>query len=297
MHMNISDVAQGLYEEKPSDTLYHYTSLSGLIGIVEESRLRATDIRFFNDAAEMTHTANLLRHAIALRQETSGANLRLLSQLQEWLADRLTNGHMLYVACFTTNGNLLSQWRSYCPPEKGVSVGFSPTKLLPWAAQRSFQVGRCVYDPQKQREIAGNILHAIEELAEIRGEITDHSRRHPLNSFHDVFEEVEGDLIRIAALLKHPSFLEEQEWRFVSPVVTNYVDAPIEYREGASMLIPFVEFLLPSAPGRRIDIDRVVLGPTPNANGSMTSLSRYLSKKGSSPTTGVFYCQIPYRTI
>ena len=293
--MMIADLAQELYAERPQDTLYHYTSLNGVMGIVESGSLRATDIRFFNDAAEMKHAADLLRTVIAQREEAGTSNPRLLVQLREWLSHRLTDGHMLYVACFTANGNLLSQWRSYCPTAKGVSLGFDATKVFTSATQQSFQVGRCVYDGEAQRKIAATILDAIEDIARERGENSDPSKRHPSQSFHGVFEEIEADLLRMAALLKHPAFHEEQEWRAVSSVTTNYVAAPIEYREGRSMLVPFMNFRLPEADDRHLDIEHVCLGPTPNVNNSMTSLSRYLSKKGVSPRRGLAYCQIPYR--
>ena len=293
--MTLAALAHDLYAEQPQTTLYHYTSLSGVMGIVESGSLRATDIRFFNDAAEMKHTADLLRTAIALRGEESISNPRLLVQLQEWLSHRLTDGHMLNVACFTANGNLLSQWRSYCPTTKGASLGFLPEKISSAGTNQSFQVGKCVYDAKTQQKLAQKILETIEEVAQRRGENMDPSKRDPSNSFHDVFEEIEDDLLRVAALLKHPSFYEEQEWRTVSSVMTNYVEAPIEYREGPSMLVPFVKFHLPEAPDRRLDIEHVFLGPTPNVTNSMTSLSRYLSKKGASPRRGIQYCQIPYR--
>lgn len=293
--MKIADLAHDLYAEQPLETLYHYTSLSGVIGIVESGSLRATDIRFFNDAAEMRHTADLLRTVIAQRREGGTSSLPLLVQLQEWLSHRLTDGHMLYVACFTANGNLLSQWRSYCPTAKGASLGFHPKKISSAATEQSFQVGRCVYDVKTQLQLAEKTLEAIEELARRKGENTDPSKRHPANSYYDVFEAIEADLLRVAALLKHPSFHEEQEWRAVSSVMTNYVEAPIEYREGSSMLVPFVKFRLPKAADRCLDIEHVFLGPTPNVNNSMTSLSRYLSKKEVSPRRGVQYCQIPYR--
>ena len=99
----------------------------------------------------------------------------------------------------------------------------------------------------------------------------------------------------MAALLKHPAYHEEKEWRIVSPVITNYVEAGIEYREGPSMLVPFMNFRLPEAPDRRLDIEHVFLGPTPNLNISMESLSNYLSKKGASPRKGLENCEIPYR--
>jgi hypothetical protein len=293
--MTIADLAHDLYVDQPQATLYHYTSLKGVLGIVEGGSLRATDIRFFSDAAEMKHTVDLLRTIIAQRQEGGASNPSLLVQLQEWLSNRLTDGHMLYVACFTANGNLLSQWRSYCPTAKGVSLGFHPKKISSVATEQLFQVGKCVYDAKTQMQLAGKILEAIEEVARSKGENTNPAKRHPSNSYYDVFEEIESDLLRVAALLKHSSFHEEQEWRAVSSIMTNYVEAPIEYREGPSMLVPFVEFHLPKAADRRLDIEHVFLGPTPNVNNSTTSLSRYLSKKGASPRQGIQYCQIPYR--
>lgn len=291
----IAALAQELYAERQHGTLYHYTSLSGVMGIVESGSLRATDIRFFNDAAEMKHTADLLRTIIAQREEAGASNQRLLVQLREWLSHRLTDGHMLYVACFTANGNLLSQWRSYCPTTKGVSLGFDAEKVCNSATRQSFRVGKCLYDAETQLKIVATILDAIEHIAEERGEDNDPSKRHPSQSFYNVFEEIEADLLRVSALLKHPSFHEEEEWRTVSSVTTNYVEAPIEYWEGPSMLVPFMKFRLPEAADRPLDIEHVFLGPTPNVNNSMTSLSRYLSKKGVSPRRGLAYCQIPYR--
>jgi hypothetical protein len=226
--MPIQDLVQELYAEQPGETLYHYTSLKGTIGIIESRSLWATDIRFFNDAAELKYTADRLQTTIAQRLEDGDSNARLLTQFQGWLSRRITDGHMLYVACFTANGNLLSQWRGYCPIGKGVSLGFHPEKIRSCAAEQYFLIGKCVYDVKTQHRLVASIIDTIERVAEEKGENADPSKRHPSQSFYDVFEEVEADLLRVAALLKHPSFHEEQEWRTVSPVTTNYVDAPIE---------------------------------------------------------------------
>lgn len=291
----LEKLAQDLYAKRPEETLYHYTSLNGVRGIVDSGFLRATEIRYFSDAAEMKHTVDQLSAVISFFEGFGKSNQTLLDQLREWLSHRLTAGHMLYVGCFTPNGNLLSQWRSYCPTGKGVSLGFDAAKLSTSATRQRWQLGKCIYCQKEKEAIVMPILSEIERLAEERGENTDRSKRHPANSFHDIFEEIEAALLLVAALLKHPAFQEEQEWRVVSPVITNYVEAPIEYREGPSMLVPFMNFQLPSAPDRRLDIEHVILGPTPNANISMESLSNYLSKSGASPRQGVASCQIPYR--
>jgi len=240
----------------------------------------------------MQHTAEVIRIEIAKRLESNCQNPKLLSQLREWIFDRLENGHMLFVTSFTANGNILSQWRGYCQHGKGVSLGFNAGWISVCASDQSFQVGKCIYDYSTQAELASQIISAIEALAERHGE-ADKSKRHPTQSYHDVFEAVEADILRIASLLKHPSFREEDEWRVVSPVLTNYVTSPISYREGLSMLVPYLEFKL--AREERIELEHVFLGPTPNINLSMSSLSRFLSRRGLSPVLGLSYCDIPYR--
>lgn len=124
--MTIGDIAKQLYSEHPTDVLYHYTSLDAIDGIVGSKSLWATDIRYFSDAAEMRHTVELLRFEIGQRIDQKGSNAKMLGQFREWLSHRLTAGHMLFVASFTANGNLLSQWRGYCPHGRGISLGFNP---------------------------------------------------------------------------------------------------------------------------------------------------------------------------
>jgi hypothetical protein len=284
-----------LYAERPTEILYHYTSLAGLMSIVESKSLYATEIRYFNDAAEMEQTATLLRNEISKRLEQEGTNKKLLDQLYQWISHRLTNGYMLFVVSFTASGNLLSQWRGYCQNGKGVSIGFLPEDIRQSAELQHFRMGRCRYEINEQIKLAAEIIDSIITLAYLRGENIDPSKRHPSNSFHDIFEEVEPDLISIAALLKHPGFKEEKEWRAVSAVKSNYITEPICYREAASMLTPFIHFSLPKTTSGSLAIEHAFLGPTQNINLSMKSLSQFLSKYGGNPRNGLVYCQIPFR--
>ena len=105
---------------------------------------------------------------------------------------------------------------------------------------------------------------------------------------------METDLLRIAAILKHPSFREEKEWRIVSPVIANEAGAPILFREGHAMLVPYIEFNL-SVDGRPPVLDHLYLGPTANINISMHSMEMFLAQHGITATRGIDYCQIPFR--
>jgi hypothetical protein len=54
-------------------------------------------------------------------------------------------------------------------------------------------------------------------------------------------------------LFKDQAFREEDEWRLVSPVISNYLTAPIKFREGRSLLTPYINFDLPAGDNRRVE--------------------------------------------
>ena len=291
----LRNLTSRLYADIPGDTLYHYTTFKGLLGILASRTLWASDIRYMNDSAEMKHAADLIKQDIARRIAEGHQSPKLLNQFQYWVGHRITHGHMLFSASFRSNGNLLSQWRGYSSHGKGVSIGFDPQSILALAKRQSFQVGRCVYDAEAQLALIRQVVDAVEAVAEAEGECTDPQRRPPEQSYYDSFEEVESDLLRIAAILKHPSFQEEEEWRIVSPVFSDLAQAPIRFREGTSMIIPYLEFGLTATPDAPLEFEHLFLGPSPNISISMNSLELCLARHGIRPKNGISYCQIPYR--
>jgi len=291
----IKDITEKLYSDVPTETIYHYTNFPGMMGIVEKGVIWASNILYMNDSAEMNHAVELIKAEVSARIDERRTKRKLLAQFLDWVSNRISSGHMLFATSFRANGNLLSQWRGYSSHGKGVSLGFDPVYLLSSAKSQSFQLGKCLYDPAEQQVLIKKVIESVECLAEEYGENIDESQRPPSQSFYDVFEHVESDLLRIAAILKHPSFREEEEWRIVSPVLVDYVSTPVKFREGTSMLVPYLEFALRTAPDVPIEFEHVVLGPTPNINLSMNSLTMFLSKAGVKVNSGISYCQIPYR--
>ncbi len=291
----ISDITSQLYSDIPLERLYHYTSFAGLLGIVDKRALWASDIRYMNDSAELKHTADLIRAEITRRIDAGHQRPELLNQFLDWVTHRITNGHMLFASSFRANGNLLSQWRGYSRLGKGVSLGFNPEYILRCAAQQAFQIGRCIYDCNHQASLIRQVVDAVESLAAEHDRNALQDNLSVDKSYRAVFQLIESDLLRIAAILKHPSFREEEEWRIVSPVVTDFVKAPVEFREGTSMLVPFIQFNLLEENASAIGIEHLFLGPTPNIIISMNSLAMFLSKSGIQPSKGISYCQIPFR--
>lgn len=293
MMKEIEILNKALYADIPQGILYHYTTFTGLLGIVKSRALWASDIRYMNDSAELRHTADLITVEVRERIDGGHPNPHLLTQFVDWVSHRITSGHMLFGASFRSQGNLLSQWRGYSTPGKGVSLGFSPEYILQCAEKQHFMVGRCIYEPAKQRLLIREVVDAVETLA---GRLAVGERTAVERSvlYRETFAEMETDLLRIAAILKHPSFREEREWRIVSPVIPNNVESPILFREGHAMLVPYIEFDI-SQGEAPIAMDHLFLGPTANINISMNSLKMFLEKNGIIPKRGIDYCQIPFR--
>lgn len=289
----IETLTRALYADIPLGTLYHYTTFSGLLGIVRSKALWASDIRYMNDSAELRHTADLIAAEVRERIDSGLADSSLLSQFVDWVAHRITNGHMLFGASFRSHGNLLSQWRGYSMPGKGVSLGFCPDYILRCAERQHFMIGKCIYEPTRQRMLIRQVVDAVEKLA-----AGLHCAERPAGEraalYREAFASMETDLLRIAAILKHPSFREEKEWRVVSPVLANTAESPVLFREGHAMLVPYIEFDL-SLEGKPLAMDHLYLGPTANVNISMNSLKMFLQQNGIVPKRGIDYCQIPFR--
>lgn len=269
-------LAERLYSHSPESTLYHYTSLKGLKGIIDNGVVWASEIKYLNDADELTYLAKNISWEIARRRSVSTTPIStIMDQFDIWTRERLTNGHMLFVSSFTEHGNLLSQWRGYCPFGQGVSIGFSPIKLKAICGNINFSLGRCVYDSESQIKIVNDILDGVVEEASRQGPSTE---EHPDQNYYKVFEDLEPVILRISALFKNGIFKEEGEWRLVSPIHENYKTDQIEYRVGTSTLIPYLKVPIRIGEDDE-DLAHIYVGPTPTPELSARSVQRYVSRK------------------
>lgn len=294
MMKDIGSLTEKLFGDNPQEPLYHYTTLTGLLGIVRDKNLWASDIRYMNDSAELKHTADLIRLEVQERIARGRGKADLLGQFVDWVGNRITNGHLLFGASFRSHGNLLSQWRGYSDHGKGVSIGFSAEYIVQCAVRQNFQIGKCIYEPERQKKLIQQIVDAVEShvISTLQG---GESREELAAKYRVVFETIELDLLRIASILKHPSFREEMEWRLVSPVYTDHTKAPMYFREAHSMLVPYIAFNLQQEPDRSLQLDHLYLGPTSNIHISMNSVKMFLAQNGIIPHRGIDYCRIPFR--
>src|SRR5690625_7117549 len=80
----IQSITDRLYADIPRERLYHYTTFSGLQGIVGSRRLWTSDVRYMNDSAELRHTADLIGTEVNRRIRAGHPRAKLLSQFIDW---------------------------------------------------------------------------------------------------------------------------------------------------------------------------------------------------------------------
>lgn len=108
--------------------LYHYTSADGLYGIVTQKEIWATFLHYLNDSAEFQYGLSLTRQLIF---EQAKESEKPLNEILAQVRDSLARLGRINIAVFslTEKGDLLSQWRGYCP-NGGYSLGFAIASLI-----------------------------------------------------------------------------------------------------------------------------------------------------------------------
>jgi hypothetical protein len=271
-----------LGEDQPN-YLFHYTTMSGALGIVTSSELWATKIQYMNDATEFGLALDIAERRIeTLSRETRDDEIR--DKISKLFPRRKgIAGINLFVSCFCENGDLLSQWRGYSAEGNGYSLKVKTSALVWNAKNKNFEIGKCIYDRDMQQKIIDELIYnSISETSEKRRTLA-----------------FEKGIMRVGVFFKDQPFSEENEWRIVSGP-TSIRAAEVDFRVGRSMLIPY--FKVPIGTGNKSAISEAIIGPCPHPELSKSSLTMLLIREGIKRAEGqdgrpieIRNSSIPYR--
>lgn len=277
-----------------SKSLYHYTGIGGLLGIVETRKIWASHAYYLNDSKEILHACEVFGRVISGSIiDYQNEEREFLAQFTTWLETFRSNAFHVFIFSLSEERSLSSQWRSYTPHGKGVSLGFSSNILNRILQSSGFRLAKCLYKHEEQVELMKSLLEKMLETFRQRLPHLDITRNHPPQKYYGFLEKFRGDLLQVLSIIKHTAFEEEREWRIVSPYFEKYTVPEIKFREGSSMLMPYIEIDLSKNNGEQELFEEVVLGPSQHANLSMSALSSYLSNKKACQRTG--NSNIPFR--
>ena len=261
------------------DTIYHYCGVSGFHGILTTKTLWLHDAYFTNDYTE--HRL-ILEKAVTQLKELSKEprNSRFCAKLEASLLGLPIHP---YVCCFSSEPDLLSQWRAYSDDGAGFAIGFSTAdmdRLLESHLNRKMLIsfGRVEYDPCKQES-------QLKEL--IAKALARYAEKFPDNKDTDYSYEgiaiatAHADIWNLAAICKHHGFSEEKEYRLVVMPKANTIPPPafdfsdMCFRVSGEHLVPYFPISFQAE-----DVAQIRLGPRNHAAEVRHSIEMFLWKNG-----------------
>jgi hypothetical protein len=277
------------------DILFHYTDANGLLGIIGNQTLRASNAAFVNDRQELRHGSALAReYLLEQRQNSDEAELRFMDSVLETF-DPFENLVQAYIVCFCEEPDLLSQWRAYGRRgafviglqsrglyTAGHVVGRPPFDLLP-----------VTYDPKQQRRY---VQEAIDAPLAVRRDIV--GRFGPSDDVDDECRKgIAERLYFYIPTFKHSGFSEEKEWRLVHVRAKLPDDTGLSFAVRGGWVVPYVDLDATApvgtyAPG--MPLVQILCGPTPEPEVAKAA-TRLLADSNGFENVEVATSEIPLR--
>lgn len=233
------------------------------MGIVGKREICATHHQCLNDTEEFTHAKDLFRREIEERSDAGPASDLLADMKRKLEGDRGFEDVNLYVASRSEDPDSLAQWCAYGGPTSSFSLGFEMDEIV---LPSPFKLVRCKYNEGKQRGILRSLVTGL--LDGFNG-----LRQQGVDVRAHVGLFCRTELHPLALLFKHWKFSEKREWRIISPQPMmedppDTGEAPLDFREGKSTLIPYRRVPLRNNINR-FPLTEVVVGPNPNPEQSV----------------------------
>ncbi len=264
--------------------LYHYCGVKEFHGIFSSKQFWLSNATFMNDYMEHRWLIEKARKRIQELSKTS-SHAEHYKRLFKYLDD----DNVPYIFCFSSKGDMLSQWRAYSGDGAGFAIGFTfkyISEQVDKLKGNRYSIGlyEVEYDENKQLEfIDKSVEFYIDNLSKTK---PDELKTEAI--------EAALHICNSATVCKNPGFIEEGEWRIVLfPSVTGWIPGgevikwPIFYdlgssdicfRVSANRIIPFFKFTFtPDA------ITEIYLGPKNYAREKDYSLRMFLQNQDFNP--------------
>lgn len=240
--------------------IYHHTDVNGLIGIIQNNNLWATNIHYLNDYNEFKNgieALNLIceKH-INSKIKEEYANIEepyklFLSVMNESLKVNLEKRNH-YIVSFTKSRDNLRQWMSYGVTNASYAIGFDDENL------KSIQLGEnttasedftyCLNDVSYSMSKFENLLSAESVVKNL------HNNRFKTNKYAI---ELVNELLFGLCSLKDLTFADENEVRMVlQDRKIGAIHKKIQYRNQLGVITPYIKVPIP------LDaIREIIIGP------------------------------------
>lgn len=243
--------------KRATGSVFHYTSPAGLLGLLQNGELWATESTGMNDLAEVRQGWAFIREWLERQSDDEAVRIMRWAAEEGGIVGAL---HDVYMCCASSRGDDANQWRLYAHGGRGYAVELdATTSLSAIAAQearpttpprvpgrlyikvtRTSSVGPWLgvlyTDADKLTALDGLLANARREVEILQtSEYLDEGHhRHSQQALED---EIAGSLASLAQLMKADGFSGENEFR---AVVTTVFDGISKFRPTADGVVRYV---------------------------------------------------------
>lgn len=255
------ELANLISENRPK-VIYHYTDAPGLIGMISSGHVWATHVSRLNDSTEYELGLSIVTQFVRDNLQESSKPLveKAISQLQT--ADT-------YISCYSGSPNLLSQWRAYSGQGTGYCIGFKTSEMAT-LDDRMPLLEKVIYSKSTAEAVLSRLLSRLDEY------LNEHEFGEVEVGY--LMGTLEGTFNNVACIIKHSSFMEENEYRQIYQPGASIHALEIKYRMGRFGLTPYVE--LEFLEKGKLPIESVMIGPCRDPQSESRSLELILSQSG-----------------
>jgi len=273
----------------PPKTLYHYTDRKGLLGILKNKTIWASDAIYLNDKKELLVAVEMVKSIIESRLSKATEERKdLYTQIIDTLNSLPQTAYDAFVFSMCESKDELSLWRAYTKGRNAYSIGFDSSALRELGNEAGFRLLKCEYNEEHQSTVLTQLVEAAEkQYEEVASHGADRNRAHLVASLSFFAQFVE-----FAPIMKDSHFCEEQEWRLI--YIGSAWGPKVEFRDTGSVMVPYVELNLEKGRGKKLPIKQVVVGPTPHLDLEKRAMSAVLTVNGLEDAR-VTETTIPYR--
>jgi hypothetical protein len=186
---------------RKSQILYHYCNPIVFWSIVEKGHIWLSDIFTMRDWKELKWGRDIFTQVVRENHGLFDDDFRYFATFSVFGVD---NHVRPFVASFSANGDLLSQWRAYGDDGRGFSLGVRAHHIY---SSWGVRLKKVEYREVRQKAL---VLQSLVELQDLW-------RKRPQNlpSVVSVWQDVLNEFAIDLCSFKHPSFFEEKEFRIV----------------------------------------------------------------------------------
>ncbi len=270
------------YGRPPVGEVWHYTTAEGLIAILREGKIFATQITCLNDNLEQRYFGDLCFEAMqpVMTSNTDPNYAVLLKMADEALRNRDFATAWHFVSCFSEIADDLGQWRGYGGGECGYAMGFRFDGILDALKSRPTALFLPMqYADRSHRLVVDDTLRMAKEY--FLGGIAAKGVKDVERWAREFLVAFSMQLDIFASTTKHPAFASEMERRILAPLQEGEVER-LEFRQKRTLLARHLPLdLTTEVDGvEKLPLTRICVGPGPAQRVSQVSVGDLLLKYG-----------------